>query len=278
LAGQLGSGLCGVLYVLDEPTIGLHPRDNGRLIAAMHRLRDLGNTLLVVEHDKDVIASSDYLCDFGPLAGRGGGRVVARGEPGAIHPLRDSVTAGFIDGSRVIPVPEVRREVNLSSGTTTTSIRGRSTGPLQTPCLAIVGARENNLKSVDLRIPLGVLTVVTGPSGSGKSSLINGILYPVLARRLHRARVKPGRHDRVDGIRYIDKVIRVDQSPLGNTPSSNPATYTGAFELVRNLFARLPEAGERHLTPRHFSFNVSAGRCEACEGSGRRRIEMHFFA
>lgn len=276
LAGQLGSGLCGVLYVLDEPTIGLHPRDNGRLIAAMHRLRDLGNTLLVVEHDKDVIASSDYLCDFGPLAGRGGGRVVARGAPGAIQPLGDSVTAGFIDGRRVIPLPEVRREVSLSPSIDAPSARGGIAGPIHTPCLAIVGARENNLKSVDLRIPLGVLTVVTGPSGSGKSSLINGILYPVLARRLHRARVKPGRHERVDGIRYVDKVIRVDQSPLGNTPSSNPATYTGAFELVRNLFARLPEAGERHLTPRHFSFNVPAGRCEACEGSGRRRIEMHF--
>lgn len=275
LAGQLGSGLCGVLYVLDEPTIGLHPRDNGRLVAAMHRLRDLGNTLLVVEHDKDVIASSDYLCDFGPLAGRGGGRVVARGKPGAIEPFDDSVTAGFIDGSRVMPLPEVRREVDMSASSAPSS-RGRTSVPIHTPYLTIAGARENNLKNVDVKIPLGVLTVVTGPSGSGKSSLINGILYPVLARRIHRARVKPGRHDRLDGIRYLDKVIRVDQSPLGNTPSSNPATYTGAFELVRNLFSRLPEAAERHLTPRHFSFNVPAGRCEACEGSGRRRIEMHF--
>jgi len=276
LAGQLGSGLCGVLYVLDEPTIGLHPRDNGRLIAAMHRLRDLGNTLLVVEHDKDVIASSDYLCDFGPLAGRGGGRVVARGVPGSIEPLRDSVTAGFIDGTRTIALPEHRREIHLRPANATKASHRVIASDGMTPCLTIVGARENNLKNVDLRIPLGVLTVITGPSGSGKSSLINGILYPMLARRLHRARVKPGRHDSVDGLRYIDKVIRVDQSPLGNTPSSNPATYTGAFELVRNLFARLPEAENRRLTPRHFSFNVPAGRCEACEGTGRRRIEMHF--
>lgn len=280
LAAQLGSGLCGVLYVLDEPTIGLHPRDNHRLISAMHRLRDLGNTLLVVEHDRDVIASSDYLCDFGPLAGRGGGRVVAAGKPDNITPLQQSVTAGFIDGRQQIPLPESRREVVLEPADVPTSSsrgsRSKDSAPLTTPCLTIRGAKENNLRGIDVRFPLGVLCAVTGPSGSGKSSLVNGILYPVLARRLHRARVRPGRHDTVDGIRYIDKVIRVDQSPLGNTPSSNPATYTGVFELIRQLFARLPESEDRNLTARHFSFNVSAGRCEGCEGTGRRRIEMHF--
>ncbi len=284
LAAQLGSGLCGVLYVLDEPTIGLHPRDNDRLVGALHRLRDLGNTLLVVEHDRDVIASSDHVCDFGPLAGRGGGRVVAQGVPGQIAPRAESVTAGFIEGRQSIAIPASRREVELGAESATidtaTTVRqrpgSRSKPGGGTPQLTIYGAKENNLRGVDLRIPLGVLTVVTGPSGSGKSSLINGILYPVLARRLHRARVRPGRHDRVDGIRFIDKVIRVDQSPLGNTPSSNPATYTGVFELIRNLFAALPEAAERRLTSRHFSFNVSAGRCEACQGTGRKRIEMHF--
>ncbi len=280
LAAQLGSGLCGVLYVLDEPTIGLHPRDNHRLIAAMHRLRDLGNTLLVVEHDRDVIASSDYLCDFGPLAGKGGGRVVAAGTPNNITPLHQSVTAGFIDGRQQIPLPESRREVVMESpdspAASGRASRSAGSGALTTPCLTVRGAKENNLRGIDVRFPLGVLCAVTGPSGSGKSSLVNGILYPVLARRLHRARVRPGRHDTVDGIRYIDKVIRVDQSPLGNTPSSNPATYTGAFELIRQLFARLPESEERKLTARHFSFNVPAGRCEGCEGTGRRRIEMHF--
>lgn len=294
LASQLGSGLCGVLYVLDEPTIGLHPRDNHRLISAMHRLRDLGNTLLVVEHDRDVIASSDYVCDFGPLAGRGGGRVVAQGPPGRIAPYESSVTAGFLDGRRSIPLPVSRREVRLDIPTAEQAggtqaggaepqrgVKARSgsraaQADLTTPALVLYGAKENNLRGVDLHIPLGVLTAVTGPSGSGKSSLINGILYPALARRIHRARLKPGRHDRIDGTRFIDKVIRVDQSPLGNLPSSNPATYTGVFELIRGLFASLPDAGERRLTARHFSFNVAAGRCEACQGSGHRRIEMHF--
>jgi len=291
LASQLGSGLCGVLYVLDEPTIGLHPRDNHRLISAMHRLRDLGNTLLVVEHDREVISACDYLCDFGPFAGRAGGRVVAQGPPNDLKPLETSVTAGFLDGRQSIPLPQSRREVRLdpavlaesaadgSSGTTTggqPNGRGPVRRSTETPTLVIRGARENNLRNLDLHLPLGVLTAITGPSGSGKSSLINGILYPALARRLHRARMRPGRHDRIDGLRFIDKVIRVDQSPLGNLPSSNPATYTGVFELIRGLFAGLPESGERKLTPRHFSFNVSGGRCEACQGSGRRRIEMHF--
>ncbi|MEM1069624.1 MAG: excinuclease ABC subunit UvrA, partial [Planctomycetota bacterium] len=264
LAAQLGSGLCGVLYVLDEPTIGLHPRDNHRLIGALHRLRDLGNTLLVVEHDRDVIAGSDYLCDFGPRAGRHGGRIVARGGPGDVRPLEDSVTAGYINGSQAIPIPETRRPVRRKNGSPAVNF------------LTIQGARENNLKAVDLELPLGVMTAITGPSGSGKSSLIESILYPALARRLHRARLRPGRHERMEGVRYIDKVIQVDQSPLGNSPSSNPATYTGAFELIRQVFARIPEAAERRFTARTFSFNVPGGRCETCEGSGQLCIEMHF--
>ncbi len=264
LAAQLGSGLCGVLYVLDEPTIGLHPRDNRRLLGAMHRLRDQGNTLLVVEHDKDVIAGSNYLCDFGPKAGRGGGRIVAEGIPPSIEPADASVTAGYISGEKEIAVPQSRRPV-----------MGRKGQPYVN-FLKIHGAAENNLRNVDLEIPLGVMTVVTGPSGSGKSSLINGILYPALARRLHRASAKPGRHEKIEGVRYVDKVIRVDQSPLGNSPSSNAATYTGAFDLIRNLFAQIPDAAERRFTQRTFSFNVPGGRCETCEGSGQRKIEMHF--
>ena len=264
LASQLGSGLCGVLYVLDEPTIGLHPRDNDRLIGALHRLRDQGNTLLVVEHDRDVIGSSDYLCDFGPLAGRHGGRIVAKGPPADLRPYSQSVTAGYVDGTKQVPIPASRRPV-----------LGK-TGQPYVNFLKVIGARQNNLRNVDMEIPLGVLTAVTGPSGSGKSSLVDGILYPALAKRLHRARLRPGRHKKIEGVRYIDKVIQVDQSPLGNTPSSNPATYTGAFDLIRQLFASIPEAAERKFTPRTFSFNVPGGRCESCEGTGQRKIEMHF--
>ncbi|MEM6978379.1 MAG: excinuclease ABC subunit UvrA, partial [Planctomycetota bacterium] len=264
LASQLGSGLCGVLYVLDEPTVGLHPRDNQRLLAAMHRLRDLGNTLLVVEHDHDVIAGSDHLCDFGPQAGVHGGRIVASGPPTDVQPGEDSITAGYLDGRKEIEMPPGRRPVWSASGKPMVEM------------LHIRGACENNLQNIDVSIPLGVMTAVTGPSGSGKSSLINDILYPALARRLHRARVRPGRHEAIDGLRYINKVIRVDQSPLGNSPSSNPATYTGVFDAIRTLFAQIPEAAERRFTPRTFSFNVSGGRCESCEGSGQRKIEMHF--
>ena len=270
LAAQLGSGLCGVLYVLDEPTIGLHPRDNDRLIGAMHRLRDLGNTLLVVEHDRDVIASCDYMCDFGPAAGRDGGRIVAQGPPSNIQPYDQSVTAGFIDNSKSIPITFPRRPI-VSEATVKNGLATDAT-----KWLVVQGARENNLRSIDVRFPLSTFTAVTGPSGSGKSSLVNSILYPALARKLHRAKIRPGRHTKIDGTRFIDKIIRVDQSPLGNTPSSNPATYTGVFELIRQLFAKIPEAGERGFTARTFSFNVSGGRCEACEGTGKRRIEMHF--
>ncbi len=264
LAAQLGSGLCGVLYVLDEPTIGLHPRDNQRLIGALHRLRDLGNTLLVVEHDREVIDSSDYLCDFGPRAGRHGGRIIAKGDPRDVAPYEDSVTAGYIDGTKTISIPTARRPVYSGTGT-----------PL-VDFIKVIGATENNLQSVDLELPLGVFTAITGPSGSGKSSLIEQILYPALARRLHRSRTKPGRHEKIEGLRFVDKVIRVDQSPLGNTPSSNPATYTGVFDLIRQLFASIPLAAERRYTARTFSFNVSGGRCETCEGSGQLKIEMHF--
>jgi excinuclease ABC subunit A len=264
LAGQLGSGLCGVLYVLDEPTIGLHPRDNAKLLNALHRLRDTGNTLLVVEHDRDVISGSDYLCDFGPGAGRHGGRIVAEGPPDNISPLAESITAGYINGGKAIAVPKSRRPVFSKSGTA------------QVNFLKIHQARENNLQAVDFELPLGVFTAITGPSGSGKSSLIDGILYPALARRLHRARLRPGRHEKLEGVRYIDKVIRVDQSSLGNSPSSNPATYTGAFDLIRQAFADLSESWERHFTARTFSFNVSGGRCETCEGNGYLCVEMHF--
>jgi excinuclease ABC subunit A len=264
LAAQLGSGLCGVLYVLDEPTIGLHPRDNQRLIGALHRLRDLGNTLVVVEHDRDVIANCDFLCDFGPRAGRLGGRIVAQGPPHCIEPVDQSVTGGYINGTKSIPIPSSRRPVLGPSGKPMVEF------------LTVYGASENNLKSIDMALPLGVMTAITGPSGSGKSSLVEDILYPALARRLYRTRVKVGRHDRIEGLRHIDKVIQVDQSPLGNSPSSNPATYTGVFDLIRQAFAELPDAAERRLTSRHFSFNVPGGRCETCEGSGHLRIEMHF--
>ena len=264
LAAQLGSGLCGVLYVLDEPTIGLHPRDNQRLIGALHRLRNLGNTLLVVEHDREVIDSSDFVCDFGPHAGRRGGRIVAKGKPRDLSPYGQSVTAGYLDGTKSIAIPSSRRPVFAESGKPYVDF------------IKVLGASENNLQAVDFELPLGVLTVITGPSGSGKSSLIEQILFPALARRLHRSRVRPGRHEKIQGVRHIDKVIRVDQSPLGNTPSSNPATYTGVFDLIRQLFASLPEAAERRYTARTFSFNVPGGRCETCEGSGQLKIEMHF--
>jgi len=292
LASQVGSGLCGVLYVLDEPTIGLHPRDNRRLIRALRKLRDLGNTLLVVEHDRDVVGSADRLLDFGPGAGRQGGRIVAQGTPRQIAARRQSVTGPYLSGRASIAVPSHRRIASVAggAGVVDPARRGLATGrsnkrarPPERPAvtlpggwLEVIGARHNNLQNIDVRIPLGTLTVVTGPSGSGKSSLVEDIVYNQLARTLHRARTVPGAHDAIAGVAAINKVIRVDQRPLGNSPMSNPATYTGAFELIRALFAQLPEAKLRGYAPRRFSFNVPGGRCDACDGAGQICIEMHF--
>ncbi len=272
LASQVGSGLVGVLYVLDEPTIGLHPRDNTRLIAALHKLRDLGNTLLVVEHDREVVESADALLDFGPGAGKLGGQIVARGTPQEVAKKRASVTGPYLSGKKSIPIPSNRR---IEGGSRTT--KASSPTPLPpSPFLKIIGARHNNLKELTVAIPLGVLTAVTGVSGSGKSSLIEDVLHATLARSLHRASTVPGAHDTIEGVEKINKVIRVDQRPLGNTPTSNPATYTGMFDLIRQLFAQLPASKLRGYTARQFSFNVAGGRCDACEGAGELCVEMHF--
>jgi excinuclease ABC subunit A len=295
LAAQVGSGLCGVLYVLDEPTVGLHPRDNGRLLNALKKLRDLGNTLLVVEHDREVVRSADQLLDFGPAAGRFGGQIVAHGTPAQVAVRRGSVTGPYLSGAKAIPVPTNRRgERREGKGTrgskTRKSTRDRATGtsptlpaplsslPFIPPSgwLEVVGARHNNLKNITVQIPLGTFTVVTGVSGSGKSSLIEDVLFASLGRTLHRAKLVPGAHDAIHGVELINKVIRVDQQPLGQTPTSNPATFTGTFDLIRTLYAQLPEAKLRGYTPRRFSFNAAGGRCEKCEGNGQRRIEMHF--
>jgi excinuclease ABC subunit A len=284
LASQLGSGLCGVLYVLDEPTIGLHPRDNTRLLAALHRLRDLGNTLLIVEHDKEVIDGSDYICDFGPLAGKGGGQIVAEGTVEQLMKRRGSVTGPYLSGKKAIPVPKTRRVLEekrkAESGERKAEQRHPGGFPLSTfhfsQTLDILGARHNNLHDVNVQIPLGTLTAITGPSGSGKSSLIEDVLYSSLARTLHRASTIPGAHKAIRGIEHINKVIRVDQQPIGNSPTSNPATYTGVFELIRMMFAQLPDAKLRGYSARRFSFNVPGGRCDDCEGNGQRCIEMHF--
>ncbi len=257
LSSQLGSGLCGVLYVLDEPTIGLHPRDNLRLIGALKKLRDLGNTLLVVEHDRDVIESSDQICDFGPAAGRFGGELVAHGTPQQLMMSPRSVTGPYLNDTRTIPIPAERRSQNLGA-------------------IKLRGARCNNLRDVDVEIPLRRLTVVTGPSGSGKSTLINDVLFPALVKRLAKQSTKKIPLQAIDGVELIDKVIRVDQSPIGSNPSSTPATYTGVFDLIRQLYSQLPEARAAGYTPRQFSFNVPGGRCEKCEGHGQLRIEMHF--
>ncbi len=264
LASQLGSGLCGVLYVLDEPTIGLHPRDNTRLLKALHKLRDLGNTLLVVEHDREVIEGSDYIADFGPEAGRNGGRIVAHGTPKQVSRKKTSVTGPYISGKKAIPVPTNRR------------MKGDGHPNSHLDYLEVIGARHNNLRGLDVKIPLGVFTAITGPSGCGKSSLLNDVLYRSLARTLHRASVAPGAHDEIRGVQHINKVIQVNQQPLGNSPSSNPATYTGVFELIRQLYSQLPDAKLRGYTTRRFSFNAAGGRCEACEGQGQQCIEMHF--
>lgn len=259
LASQLGSGLTGVLYLLDEPTIGLHPRDNTRLLRALMKLRDLGNTLVLVEHDREVIDAADHLLDFGPGAGRFGGTIVAQGSPDRVMQNKRSLTGRYLSGSDAIAVPTNRRPH----------------GGLE---LTVIGAAHHNLQAVDVGFPLGCFTAVTGVSGSGKSSLINDVLYNALARRLHRAQLSPGIHEEIRGLEHIDKVINVDQQPIGNTPNSNPATYTGVFELIRELFARLPESKVRGWHAGRFSFNKPGGRCEVCEGNGQKKIEMHFLA
>ncbi|MGB2986827.1 MAG: excinuclease ABC subunit UvrA, partial [Phycisphaerae bacterium] len=259
LASQIGTGLTGVLYVLDEPTIGLHPRDNHRLIRALKRLRNLGNTMLVVEHDRDVIDAADYMLDFGPGAGAFGGEITASGTPKQLRSKQASLTGRYLSFKEAIPVPSNRRTVDSSAR-----------------WLTVHGAREHNLKEIDVAFPLGRFTCVTGVSGSGKSTLVSSILYNALAARIHRARVVPGGHDRISGLEHVDKVINVDQTPIGNSPTSNPATYTGVFDAIRELFAKLPLSRMRGYTANRFSFNRPGGRCEACEGMGQRCIEMHF--
>jgi excinuclease ABC subunit A len=261
LASQIGSGLTGVLYVLDEPTIGLHPRDNGRLLGALRHLRDLGNTLVLVEHDREVIEAADHLVDFGPGSGDGGGRITASGNPTKVKSSTQSLTGSYLSGKAAIPVPTNRRPATADAGV---------------PSILIRGVRQHNLKNLDVRFPLGVVTTVTGVSGSGKSSLVEDILWKAAARALHRAQLTPGSHETIDGLQHINKVISVDQMPLGSTPSSTPATYSGVFDLIRELFAKLPEAKVRGYSARRFSFNQAGGRCEACEGAGQKRIEMHF--
>lgn len=256
LATQIGSGLVGVAYILDEPSIGLHQRDNDKLLAALMRLRDLGNTLIVVEHDEDTMRAADYIVDIGPAAGEHGGEVMATGTAEDIMKCDKSITGAYLSGRMKIPVPKVRKE--------------------PAGWITIKGARQNNLKNIDVDIPLGIMTCVTGVSGSGKSSLVNEILYKTLARDLNRARCIPGEHDDITGIDQLDKVINIDQSPIGRTPRSNPATYTGVFDLIRDLFAATPDAKAKGYKKGRFSFNVKGGRCEACSGDGILKIEMHF--
>ncbi len=256
LATQIGSGLVGVAYILDEPSIGLHQRDNDKLLATLKHLKDLGNTLIVVEHDEDTMRAADYIVDIGPGAGEHGGKVVAVGNAEEIMKNKKSLTGAYLSGRIQIPVPEERRK--------------------PTGFLTIKGARENNLKNIDVKIPLGIMTCITGVSGSGKSSLTNEILYKHLARDLNRARVIPGKHDDILGLDQLDKVIDIDQSPIGRTPRSNPATYTGVFDMIRDLFAATPDAKARGYKKGRFSFNVKGGRCEACSGDGILKIEMHF--
>ena len=256
LATQIGSGLVGVAYILDEPSIGLHQRDNDKLIRTLKNLRDLGNTLIVVEHDEDTMLAADYIVDIGPKAGEYGGEVVATGTAKQIMKNKKSITGAYLSGKIKIPVPQVRRK---PSG-----------------FLKVVGAQENNLKNIDVEIPLGIFTCVTGVSGSGKSSLVNQILYKRLAKELNRAKTKPGLHKDIEGFDQLDKIIAIDQSPIGRTPRSNPATYTGVFDQIRDLFAMTKDAKAKGYNKGRFSFNKKGGRCEACAGDGIIKIEMHF--
>jgi excinuclease ABC subunit A len=257
LASQIGSGLVGTLYVLDEPSIGLHQRDNRRLIETLLRLRDLGNTVLVVEHDEETIKESDWIVDIGPGAGEHGGEVVYSGPVAGISKAKNSVTGNYLTGKASIPVPKVRRTPTREA-------------------ITVRGAREHNLQNIDVEIPLGCFVAVTGVSGSGKSTLIRDILLPAMMQHLHKSKDAPGRHRTVEGLNAIDKVIDMDQSPIGRTPRSNPATYTGVFDSIRKLFAAAPESKVRGYQPGRFSFNVQGGRCEACSGDGTIKIEMHF--
>ncbi len=257
LATQIGSQLRGVLYVLDEPSIGLHPRDNQKLIETLHELRDLGNTVLVVEHDEETIENADYVIDLGPLAGTHGGEIIAVGTPKQIEKNKNSLTGKYLSGKLKIEVPEVRRLPN-----------GKN--------ITVKGAKAHNLKNIDATFPLGLLTVVTGVSGSGKSTLVDDILYPALAKFVYKSATTPLEHDSIEGLELVDKIIEIDQSPIGRTPRSNPATYTGLFTPIRELYAMLPESRERGYKSGRFSFNVKIGRCEACEGAGMKRIEMNF--
>mgnify|MGYP000102322491 CR=1 FL=1 len=258
LASQIGSGLTGVLYVLDEPSIGLHQRDNARLLETLKHLRDLGNSVIVVEHDEDAILQSDHVVDIGPGAGVHGGQIVAEGVPEKIMATTSSLTGQYLSGARQVAVPAVRRK------------------PAKGKWLRVVGATGNNLKDVTAAIPLGTFTCVTGVSGGGKSTLLIETVYKAVARRLNGAREAPSHFDDIQGLEYLDKVIDIDQSPIGRTPRSNPATYTGAFTPIRDWFAGLPESKARGYQPGRFSFNVKGGRCEACQGDGVIKIEMHF--
>ncbi|MBT3820920.1 MAG: excinuclease ABC subunit UvrA, partial [Nitrospinaceae bacterium] len=257
LASQIGAALVGVLYILDEPSIGLHQRDNRRLLETLMKLRDMGNTVIVVEHDRDTIECADHVLDLGPGAGEHGGMLVASGGPEDIRENLNSLTGRYLRGDSEIASPQNRR---------------RAGGP----CITIRGAKEHNLKDVDVSIPLGILICVAGVSGSGKSTLVEDILYRVLAQKIYRSLATPGAHQSVEGVDEVDKVVDIDQSPIGRTPRSNPATYSGVFSPIRSLFAKVPEARKRGYQPGRFSFNVKGGRCEACQGDGTIRMEMHF--
>ncbi|MDG1847314.1 MAG: excinuclease ABC subunit UvrA, partial [Candidatus Marinimicrobia bacterium] len=257
LATQIGSQLMGVLYILDEPSIGLHSRDNARLLSTLKTLRDIGNSILVVEHDQETMESSDYIIDIGPKAGKLGGEVVFAGEPKEIYKSKKSLTGKYLSGQRSIEIPKNRRLSKTSS-------------------IKLTGARGNNLKDIDVEFPLGKLISISGVSGSGKSTLINETLYPIITQHINRSRVYPLEYSSIEGLKFIDKVIQIDQKPIGRTPRSNPATYTGLFTFVRDLFAKLPDSKIKGYKPGRFSFNVKGGRCESCEGDGIIKIEMNF--